>query len=88
MHPTFARSGFELVVSSGGTDRRRSARRAARPAADFASEVPQADKDGTRKNMLRAEVLDAERYPQIALRSAAVSRVVAGAADHRTHHDP
>ena len=38
------------------------ARRAA--GSEFPPEIPPADKDGTRKNMLRAEVLDAEHYPR------------------------
>jgi polyisoprenoid-binding protein YceI len=71
VHPQFARSGFELsfpvaqlVVDDA------EARRAA--GADFPPDIPQSDKDGTRKNMLKPEVLDAERYPQVQLRSAKV----------------
>ncbi|HEY5102706.1 MAG TPA: YceI family protein [Steroidobacteraceae bacterium] len=37
--------------------------------ADFAADVPDSAKEGTRRNMLGAEVLDAEHYPQISLRS-------------------
>jgi YceI-like domain len=72
VHPTFARSGFELAfpVAEVIVDDRE-ARNAA--GADFANEVPQSDKDGTRKNMLRPEVLDAQTYPQVALRAAAVA---------------
>lgn len=55
----------ELIVDDPG------ARRAAGD--DFPPDIPQADKDGTRKNMLRAEVLDAERFPAITLRSVRVS---------------
>jgi polyisoprenoid-binding protein YceI len=71
VHPQFARSGFELsfpvaqlVVDDA------EARRAA--GADFPPDIPQSDKDGTRKNMLKPEALDAERYPQVKLRSAKV----------------
>jgi hypothetical protein len=71
-HPTLARSGFQfsfpvaaMIVDDSG------ARQAA--GSDFDSEIPQTDRDGTRKNMLRAEVLDAERYPGIELKSAAIA---------------
>jgi polyisoprenoid-binding protein YceI len=71
VHPDFARSGFELsfpvaqlVVDDPD------ARRAA--GSDFPPDIPQADKDGTRKNMLKPEVLDGEHYPQVKLRSAKV----------------
>jgi len=37
--------------------------------ADFAADVPDSAKEGTRRNMLGAAVLDAEHYPQISLRS-------------------
>jgi len=46
------------------------ARRAA--GADFPPDIPDADKEGTRKNMLRKEVLDAETYPNVTVQSAAV----------------
>lgn len=72
MHPRFAASGFELsfpvadlIVDDPA------ARRAA--GSDFPAEIPTADKEGTRKNMLRPEVLDAERYPRIAVRSTTVA---------------
>lgn len=71
VHPDFARSGFELsfpvaqlVVDDA------EARRAA--GADFPPDIPQSDKDGTRKNMLKPEVLDGEHYAQVKLRSAKV----------------
>lgn len=72
VHPEFARSGFELsfpvaqlVVDDA------EARRAA--GSEFPPDIPQSDKDGTRKNMLRAEVLDGEHYPEVKLRSAHVA---------------
>jgi hypothetical protein len=72
VHPQFARSGFELsfpvaqlVVDDA------EARRAA--GSDFPPDIPQADKDGTRRNMLKPEVLDGEHYPEVKLRSAKVS---------------
>ena len=71
VHPEFARSGFELsfpvaqlVVDDAD------ARRAA--GGDFPPDIPQSDKDGTRKNMLKPEVLDGERYPEVKLRSAKI----------------
>jgi hypothetical protein len=44
---------------------------AARAAAgsDFPGELSDAAREGTRKNMLRAEVLDGERHPQIVVRA-------------------
>ena len=69
---TFDRSGFELsfpvrelIVDD------REARRAA--GGDFPADIPQKDKDGTRANMLREEVLDSEHYPTITVRSAQVA---------------
>ena len=71
VHPDFGRSGFELsfpvaqlVVDDA------EARRAA--GSDFPPDIPQSDKDGTRKNMLKPEVLDGEHYPEVKLRSAKV----------------
>jgi polyisoprenoid-binding protein YceI len=71
VHPEFARSGFELsfpvaqlIVDDA------EARRAA--GTDFPPDIPQSDKDGTRKNMLKPEVLDGEHYPDVKLRSAKV----------------
>jgi polyisoprenoid-binding protein YceI len=68
LHPTFTRSGFELSfpVAELIVDDPK-LRAAAGP--EFQSEVKPADKEGTRKNMLRAEVLDAERYPEVRIRS-------------------
>jgi len=91
-NPTLAKSGFELsfpvaqlVVDDPA------ARRAA--GSDFPPEIPQSDRDGTRKNMLRAEVLDAEHYPQITLRSVRVAgtaqqpQVVAQVTIRNAQHD-
>jgi len=49
--------------------------RAARTAAgrDFSPDVPHSAREGTRRNMLRPEVLDAEHYSQITLRSVQAS---------------
>jgi polyisoprenoid-binding protein YceI len=76
VHPEFARSGFELsfpvaqlVVDDAD------ARRAA--GGDFPPDIPQSDKDGTRKNMLKPEVLDGEHYPEVKLRSAKLGGTLA-----------
>jgi polyisoprenoid-binding protein YceI len=40
---------------------------------DFKAEVPQDARDGTRRNLLRTEVLDVEHFPTITLQSIAIS---------------
>lgn len=72
LHPQFTRSGFELSlpVKELVVDDPQ-ARRAA--GGEFPPDVPQQDKDATRRNMLGPAVLDAERYPRIALRAAGVA---------------
>ena len=72
MRQQFSRSGFELSfpVADLIVDDPE-ARRAA--GSDFPPEIPAADKEGTRKNMLRKEVLDAENYPKVTVKSAAIS---------------
>jgi hypothetical protein len=76
LHPDFPRSGFELSlpVADMVVDDPK-ARTAA--GSDFPPEIPQADRDGTRKNMLRAEVLDAEHFPTITMNSAKVAGTLA-----------
>jgi hypothetical protein len=71
MHPQLARSGFEMAfpVATLIVDDPE-ARRAA--GSEFPPEIPEADKQGTRKNMLRAEVLDGESHPRIELKSAQI----------------
>jgi hypothetical protein len=71
-HPTLAKSGFDfafpvnqLIVDDPA------ARRAA--GGDFPPEIPEKDREGTRKNMLRAEVLNADQFPEISLKSVSVS---------------
>lgn len=65
------KSGFEvsLPVNELVVDDPEARKRAG---AEFPPEIPQADRDGTRKNMLRAEVLDGEHFPKISLRSVAI----------------
>lgn len=71
MRPSFPASGFELsfpvadlIVDDAD------ARSAA--GSDFPPDIPAADKEGTRKNMLRKEVLDAETYPTVTAKAATV----------------
>ena len=40
--------------------------------ADFPAEVPESARQGTRKNMLGPQLLDADRYPGITLTSVAI----------------
>jgi len=71
MHPQLAQSGFEITFAVADLiiddpDARRAA------GTDFPPEIPEPDKQGTRKNMLRAEVLDAEQYPRVEVKSAKI----------------
>ena len=71
MQPQFAASGFELSFPVADLivddpDARRAA------GSDFPPDIPAADKEGTRKNMLREEVLDGESYPRVEVKSAKV----------------
>lgn len=72
MRPQFSASGFELSFPVADlivddSDARRAA------GSDFPPDVPESDKEGTRKNMLRKEVLDAENYPKVTVKSAALA---------------
>lgn len=72
VHPSFERSGFELTVPVESLivddPREREAH-----GKDFPAGISQKDIEGTKRNMLRAEVLDAKQFPTIALRTARVS---------------
>ncbi|MBM0104470.1 YceI family protein [Steroidobacter sp. S1-65] len=72
LHPRFTASGFELSfpVAELVVDDPQ-ARQAA--GSDFPPEIPTADQEGTKKNMLRPEVLDAQKYPKVTFRSASIS---------------
>ena len=63
-----ARSTFELQVPVAALTVDESELRAAE-GADFAADVPDTAREGTRRNMLGPAVLDAELYPQITLQS-------------------
>jgi polyisoprenoid-binding protein YceI len=72
MRSQFTASGFELVFPVADLivddpDARRAA------GTDFPPDVPDADKEGTRKNMLRKEVLDAATYPNVTVKSVSVA---------------
>lgn len=67
-----ARSGFELSFRVDELIVDDPAARAA-AGADFPGEIKAEDREGTRKNMLRAEVLDAAQFPTITLRSARIA---------------
>lgn len=71
MHRQLAQSGFEIAFPVAelivdDPDARSAA------GSEFPPEIPEADKQGTRKNMLRAEVLDAEQYPRVEVKSAKI----------------
>ena len=69
---TPADSSFELSVPVERFDVDSPAARAA-AGPEFAAPVPDDARAGTRRNMLRAEVLDGAHFPAITLRSAAAS---------------
>ncbi|MGB7738649.1 MAG: YceI family protein [Steroidobacteraceae bacterium] len=71
---TPADSSFELTLPVERFDVDLPAARAA-AGPEFAAPVPDDARAGTRRNMLRAEVLDGEHFPTITLRSSATSGV-------------
>ena len=66
-----AQSGFVLRVPVAGLVVDDPAARAA-AGADFPGEVPADAREGTKRNMLRPEVLDADRCPEIVVRADAL----------------
>lgn len=72
LHPKFERSGFELTipVESLIVDDPRDRKAHGE---EFPPGVSQKDIEGTKRNMLKADVLDAERYSTISLRAAKVA---------------
>jgi polyisoprenoid-binding protein YceI len=72
LHPSFARSGFDVSFPVATLIVDDPKLRAA-AGAEFQSDIKPADQEGTRKNMLRAEVLDAERYPEVKLQSVRIA---------------
>jgi hypothetical protein len=69
---TPAESSFELILPVARLDVDLPAMRAV-AGPEFAAPVPDAARTGTRRNMLRPEVLDGEHFPVITLRSSAAS---------------
>ena len=66
--PTPADSGFQLRIPVGTlVVDDPEARVAAGP--DFEGAVPESARDGTKKNLMRAEVLDAARFPDVTVRA-------------------
>jgi polyisoprenoid-binding protein YceI len=76
LHPDFTRSGFQIIlpVESLIID---DAQTRAVHGEQFAAQVPQKDIDGTRRNLMKPEVLDGERFPQIRLASSALTGTAA-----------
>lgn len=72
IHPSTARSGFELEFPVGELIVDDPQARAA-AGGEFPGEISADDRQGTRNNMLRAEVLDADNHPIIRLQSVRVT---------------
>jgi hypothetical protein len=68
---TLEASGFEVRTAVGELVVDDPAARAA-AGSDFPGELSDAAREGTRRNMLRPEVLDGEHYPQIVVRADAL----------------
>lgn len=71
VHPRFEKSGFDISLQVADLivddpDARRAA------GSDFPPEIPQSDKDATRTNMLKPEVLDAERFPEVRVQATSM----------------
>jgi hypothetical protein len=67
--PTPAESGFELRIPVGTLVVDDPAARAA-AGPDFEGPVPDSARDGTKKNLLRPEVLDAAQFPDVTVRAS------------------
>jgi len=69
--PDVTRSSFELHLPVTTLTVDEAPLRAQQPGADFPPDVSEGAKEGTRRNMLGAALLDAEHNPEILLRGAA-----------------
>lgn len=69
------RASFEVRFPVAGLTVDEQALRERENPADFPPEVPEAARQGTRRNMLGEALLDGERYPQIVLRAIRLERV-------------
>jgi len=72
LHNDLARSHIELALPVASMIVDDPQARAAE-GEEFAAEVPQDAREGTQRNLMRAEVLDAAHFPTITLRSAAIA---------------
>lgn len=72
LHTDVANSGFQIVLPVGELLIDDPELRA-REGADFAREVPDSARQGTRRNMLGEALLDGERYPNITLSALAIT---------------
>jgi polyisoprenoid-binding protein YceI len=72
LHPEFTRSGFQIAlpVESLIID---DAQARAVHGEPFAAPVPQKDIDGTRRNLMKPEVLDGQRFPEIRIASSRIA---------------
>ena len=68
-------ASFELRVPVATLTIDEAPLRAAEASADFAAEVPDSAREGTRRNMLSEALLDGAHFPQIELRSLALSEL-------------
>jgi polyisoprenoid-binding protein YceI len=64
----------ELTVDEAGLRAKENEARQPNGPADFPPDVPDSAKEGTRKNMLGAALLDAEHFPDIELRSSSLAQ--------------
>jgi YceI-like domain len=71
------RASFELHLPVTTLTVDEATLRAQQPGADFASDVSEGAKEGTRRNMLGAALLDAEHNPEIVLRGAGIASAAA-----------
>jgi YceI-like domain len=77
-------SSFEVHVPVATLTVDESALRAQQPAAEFPADVSEGAKEGTRRNMLGEALLDAQRNPEIVLRSLQLEPAGGTAADSAT----
>lgn len=76
LHPDFTGSGFQVILPLDSLIIDDAQTRAVH-GEQFSAQVPQKDIDGTRRNLMKPEVLDGERYPQIRLVSSAITGTAA-----------
>jgi YceI-like domain len=82
------RSSFEVHIPVATLTVDEAALRAQQSSADFPPDVSESAREGTRRNMLGAALLDGEHYPEIVLRAIRLQRTAppaaGAAADSRT----